>query len=60
MKVAREENVNNFIVTGDLNQDVEVEQIQRFMRENMLFEVHSKINETGNSQRDNTFNKGNK
>ena len=36
--------MRDFILAGDFNQDVDGEQMQRFMRENGLFKVHETLN----------------
>ena len=37
---ARGENVRDFILAGDFNQDVDRDQMQWFIRENGLLEIH--------------------
>jgi len=41
-------------LAGDFNQDVDGNQMRRFMRENRLLEVHETLNENNAHEKDNT------
>ena len=47
-------------MAGDFNQDVEGEQMKRFMKENGLFEVHETLNEIEDTVKDKTHETGSK
>jgi len=51
---ARNEGVKDIIIAGDFNQDIDGDQMRKFMRENGLFEVHEMVNETDNYLKDRT------
>ena len=44
IQLQKERGVNNYIIAGDMNQDVTKERIRRFMRENGVEEVHQDCN----------------
>ena len=60
IKIAKADDVNDFVIAGDFNQDIAGDQMQRFMRENGLFEVHHTVNNIDNDERDNTHVTGSK
>ena len=57
---AREEEVDDVILAGDFNQDLQGEQMKMFMRENGLVEVYHTINNIEEDHRDNTHKTGSK
>ena len=57
---ARGENVRDFILARDFNQDVDRDQMQRFMRENGLLEIHEHLNENDCGTKDKTCKLGSK
>ena len=52
--------MRDIILYGDFNQDIDSEQMQRFMRENGLLEIHENLNEVDYMQRDRTHKEGSK
>ena len=54
IKRKREQGWSAIIIAGDLNQYVFAEKFQRFMRENRLWEVHSKVNHMSDGRIDHT------
>ena len=54
----KEEGVEGIIIAGDINQDINHHQIQKFMRENGLYEIHQEITNNESSNRDNTYKNG--
>ena len=52
---ARNERVDDILVVGDLNQDVESPRIAQFMRENGLIEVYGCVNEIDGNERDRMY-----
>ena len=51
----KEEGIKGIIIAGDINQDINHYQIQKFMRENELYEIQQEITNNKSSDRDNTY-----
>ena len=51
---ARAQGANDVIVSGGFNQDVGSNEVQTFMRQNGLFEVHREVNDIEGDERHNT------
>ena len=54
----REKGISEYIIAGDMNQDVTKERIRRFMRETGVEEVHQECNPQLEIPRDATHKKG--
>ena len=54
----KEEGIEGIIIAGDINQDINHHQIQKFMRENRLYEIYQEITNNESSDRDNTYKNG--
>ena len=58
IKTSKNENINDFLIAGDFNQDVNSNQMQKFIRENGLEDVHKYSNHYDNQPNDNTHING--
>ena len=56
----REEGIEEIIIAGDINQDITYIQIQNFMRENGLYEIHQELTNEDDPIRDQTYKNGSK
>ena len=56
----KEEGIEGIIIAGDINQDITYIQIQDFMRENGLYEIHQELTNEEDSARDRTYKNGSK
>ena len=54
----REEGIKEIIIAGDINQDITNIQIQNFMRENGLYEIHQELTNEEDPTRDRTYKNG--
>ena len=52
------EGIESIIITGDINQDIKHDQIQKFMRENGLYEIHQELIDHDHNDRDKTYKNG--
>ena len=50
--------IQEITIMGDMNQDITSDQIQQFIRENGLYELHQEMNDTDEIERDRTYKKG--
>ena len=60
MKKSRNENADDFLVASNFNQVINRKQIEAFIQENRLFEIHSYVNNCDLKNIDNTRIKGSK
>jgi len=58
MNALKNKGIQGIIITEDMNQDIASDQIQKFIRENRLYELYQEINDTDESERDRTFKNG--
>ena len=54
------EKVDDVLIVGDSNQDMDGEPMREFMRWNVLIEVHDDVNNTEENSKDNKHTKGSK
>ena len=55
ISLLREERIEGIIIAGDINQDITHIQIQKFMQENGLFEIHQELTNEEETTRDRTY-----
>ena len=53
----KKKGVEDILTTGDINEDIESDEIQQFIRENGLCELHQEVNSEEVAERDRTHNK---
>ena len=54
----RTNRIEGIVITGDMNQDISNDQMQQFIRENGLYEIHQEMNEQEEEERDRTYKNG--
>ena len=55
---AKDDGVDGVIIGGDFNQNIDHPQIQRFMRENGLSDLHQEVTDSETYERDRTYKNG--
>ena len=58
--ITQQQDINDIIIARDFNQEMKSPQVQQFINENKLFNIHKFINNKDSKNRESTYQHSNK